>query len=90
MQTLYDLSAHSNNLETIRRRADALGRHPNASEAINGLSRIIVKTCERIRYDPDAGFAAVVFFDRLERLASGERFNPAIYRGAFSASRRGA
>lgn len=68
-------------------RANALANHPDATEAINGLARITIKPVKRIPYDPDASFAAMLFFDRLERLAKGENFKPAIHKGAFSANR---
>jgi hypothetical protein len=76
MLTLQESALNSKGLETIRQRADALGSHPQATEAIAGLAHVIGKTCERIPYDPDASFAAMLFFDRLERLAKREHFEP--------------
>lgn len=74
-------------IDVVRQRADVLGHHPQATESISGLARVIQKTCERIPYDPDASFAAMLFFDRLERLAKREHFEPVIHHGAFAANR---
>lgn len=87
MQSINETSIKSNNLNSIRQRAKILANHPKATEAINGLARITIKTVNRIPYDSEASFAAMLFYDRLERLAKGEQFEPVIYKGAFSSSR---
>ncbi len=87
MKILHESSIKSNSLNSVRERAEVLANHPKATESINGLARIVIKTVKRIPYDPDASFLAMLLFDRLARLAKGEHFPPEIYKGAFSASR---
>ncbi len=87
MSMINEDSINFNNFETIRQRANVLANLPFTTEAINSLARITIKTVKRIPYDPDASFAAMIFFDRLVRLAKGEHFKPVIYKGAFSANR---